>query len=99
LAGSSGSGPGGNFSMTAGDSADGRGGDVNMAPGSGVSGNGRVFVSGGDGFVFPSLINSQVSALTGLTPGQTVFCSDCTANDASTGVLQIWNGSTWKNCW
>lgn len=99
VAGSSGSGPGGNFGMTAGNSADGRGGDVNMTPGSGVSGNGRVFVSGGDGFVFPSLTNSQVSALTGLTPGQTVFCSDCTATDASTGVLQIWNGSKWKNCW
>jgi hypothetical protein len=31
--------------------------------------------------------------------GLTVFCSNCTANDSSTGVYQTWNGSTWKNWW
>jgi len=31
--------------------------------------------------------------------GLTVFCSNCTATDSSTGVYQTWNGSTWKNWW
>jgi len=31
--------------------------------------------------------------------GWTIFCTDCTANDSSTGVVQTYNGSTWKNHW
>ena len=31
--------------------------------------------------------------------GWTIFCSDCTATDGSTGVIQTYNGSTWKNHW
>jgi len=31
--------------------------------------------------------------------GMTRFCTDCTATDGSTGVMQVYNGSTWKNCW
>lgn len=31
--------------------------------------------------------------------GMTRFCTDCTANDASTGVVETYNGSTWKNAW
>lgn len=36
-----------------------------------------------------------------LTPatGWTIYCTDCTANDSSTGVVQTYNGSTWKNHW
>lgn len=39
-----------------------------------------------------------ISTLTG-TAGLTVYCSDCTATDASTGVTQTYNGTTWKNYW
>jgi hypothetical protein len=31
--------------------------------------------------------------------GSTIYCTDCTATDASTGVMQTWNGSAWKNNW
>ncbi len=31
--------------------------------------------------------------------GMIRFCTDCTANDASTGVMQTYNGTTWKNNW
>lgn len=32
-------------------------------------------------------------------PGATIYCADCTATDASTGVIQVYNGSAWKNSW
>ncbi|MBK9329044.1 MAG: hypothetical protein IPM95_06965 [Sphingobacteriales bacterium] len=28
-----------------------------------------------------------------------IICTNCTATDGSTGVLQIWNGTTWKNAY
>lgn len=31
--------------------------------------------------------------------GLTVFCTDCTATDGSTGVSQTYQGSSWKNWW
>ena len=31
--------------------------------------------------------------------GWTIFCTNCTANDSSTGVVQTYNGSAWKNHW
>ena len=31
--------------------------------------------------------------------GWTIYCTDATANDSSTGVVQTYNGSTWKNHW
>jgi hypothetical protein len=34
-----------------------------------------------------------------LYTGYTIFCTDCTATDASTGVVQTYNGSAWKNNW
>lgn len=45
--------------------------------------------------------NLDTSARNALTPsaGWTIFCTDCTANDSSTGVVQTYNGSTWKNHW
>jgi hypothetical protein len=34
-----------------------------------------------------------------LVAGMTYYCTNCTATDSSTGVLQVWNGSSWKNAW
>lgn len=34
-----------------------------------------------------------------LTPGLTAYITDATATDGSTGVMQTWNGSAWKNNW
>lgn len=54
-----------------------------------------ITLSGGGGsgaVVFP--VMTQV-----LTEGMTYYCTDCTATDSSTGVLQVWNGSSWKNAW
>ena len=31
--------------------------------------------------------------------GHTIYCTNCTATDGSTGVKQTWNGSEWKNHW
>ncbi len=31
--------------------------------------------------------------------GTTIFCSDCTATNSTTGVLQTYNGTTWQNHW
>jgi len=31
--------------------------------------------------------------------GVNVFCTDCAATDGSTGVMQTWNGTVWKNHW
>lgn len=45
------------------------------------------------------MTTTQRNALTGLVSGAEIYCSDCTATDASTGVKQVYNGSTWKNCW
>jgi hypothetical protein len=43
--------------------------------------------------------SAQITAMTGMTAGDEVFCSDCTANDASTGVGEMYNGSVWKKLW
>lgn len=44
----------------------------------------------------PRMTQTQRDALTPTT-GDTLFCTDCTANDASTGVIQTYNGTAWKN--
>jgi len=31
--------------------------------------------------------------------GYVIYNTDATATDGSTGVMQVWNGSTWKNAW
>lgn len=53
------------------------------------------------GALLPVLTTAQRAAINGGTPatGLLIFCSDCTANDGSTGVQQTYNGSTWKNHW
>jgi hypothetical protein len=34
-----------------------------------------------------------------LETGYVIFCTDCEADDSSIGVMQVWNGTTWKNAW
>lgn len=48
----------------------------------------------GSGFVF-----TLTTSLTTTVTGAQVYCTNCTATDASTGVLQVYNGTTWKNAW
>lgn len=48
---------------------------------------------GGSGAILKAVV-TQV-----LTTGATIFCTDCTATDSSTGVMQTWNGTAWKNNW
>lgn len=51
------------------------------------------------GFLPPRMTQAQRDAISTPAAGLTIFCTDCTANDASTGVLQTFNGTTWKNHW
>lgn len=47
----------------------------------------------------PNMTIAQRDAIGGVSAGDTIFCTDCTANDSSTGVTQTFNGTTWKNLW
>lgn len=52
------------------------------------------------GFLYPPrMTQSQRNAVASPAAGATVYCTDCTATDASTGVMQTYNGSGWKNNW
>jgi hypothetical protein len=42
---------------------------------------------------------SERDAISSPATGYIIFCTDATANDSSTGVMQVWNGSAWKNAW
>lgn len=99
LAGASSSGPGGQFNIVAGGGST-TGGNVVITPGAGPTDAdaGKVIIATCAGVVFPSLTSAQLSSLVP-EAGQTVFCTDATANDSSTGVLKTYNGSTWKNHW
>lgn len=46
----------------------------------------------------PQYTTTQRDALSP-SAGWTIYCTDATANDTSTGVMQTYNGSTWKNHW
>ena len=100
LSGGAGGARGGGFELSAGNSSGGDGGDVNITAGYGAtpSQNGRVTFFG-NGVKIPSATTSEISSFSVVEAGQMIFCTDCTANDATTGVMQVYNGSTWKNCW
>lgn len=51
------------------------------------------------GLLPPRMTTSQRNAISSPATGLTLYCTDCTASDASTGVEQTYNGSTWKNKW
>jgi len=45
------------------------------------------------------LTSAQRNAISSPATGLFIYCTDCTAIDGSTGVMQTWNGSTWKSHW
>lgn len=47
----------------------------------------------------PVMTLMQRDAVSAKKAGHTLFCTDCIANDATTGVTQTWNGTEWKNYW
>jgi hypothetical protein len=47
----------------------------------------------------PVMTSLQKIKIANPSAGQTVYCSDCLANDGSTGVTQTYNGKQWKNHW
>jgi len=77
-----------------------QGGDILLIGGTGTAAQykGRVRVLA-NGLVFPNLTTTQRDALTSVAAGTTIYCSNATANDSSTGVIQTYNGTTWKNHW
>ena len=96
-------GPGGNTSFS------GSNGDIAVSATNILfSGNGNVeFSNANGGFSFNSITGSLVlprltsTERNAISPsaGWTIYCTDCTANDSSTGVTQTYNGSAWKNHW
>lgn len=53
----------------------------------------------GLGAIMANMDISTRNAMASPQIGQTIFCTDATATDSSTGVMQVYNGSVWKNCW
>jgi hypothetical protein len=51
------------------------------------------------GLLPPRMTNTQKNNIVSPATGLTIYCTDCTATDASTGVMQTYNGTTWKNYW
>jgi len=89
---------GGAVALNGGKSNDGPGGDVTILGGAGTTEAGRIiFDSWGVEFVGIDMATRDL--ITSPNPGTTIFCTDATATDRSTGVMQVYNGSTWKNAW
>jgi len=42
---------------------------------------------------------SERDAISSPATGYILFCTDAIADDSSTGVMQVYNGSVWKNAW
>lgn len=51
------------------------------------------------GFGVPLWNNADKTNIKKLKIGLTLYCKDCIANDGSIGVMQTYNGATWKNNW
>lgn len=51
------------------------------------------------GFLPPRMTEAQKAAIVAPVAGLTVYVTDGIAVDASTGVVQTYNGSTWKKHW
>jgi len=51
------------------------------------------------GFLPPRMTTAQRDAIASPATGLTLYCTDCTATDASKGVMQTYNGAAWKNNW
>lgn len=69
--------------------------DITITNGGSYFSTPSITISGGGGSGATATANMTQS----LTPGLTIYCTDCTATDSSTGVEQTWNGTTWKNKW
>lgn len=74
------------------------------AIGSGVNSDPNIraqldIVSTTKGALLPRMTTAQRNAIPSPPTGLELFCTDCTATDASTGVKQCYNGSAWKNYW
>jgi hypothetical protein len=53
------------------------------------------------GFLPPRMTTAQRNAIASPAAWLTIICTDCTATDGSTGVMQVYNLglTTWKNAW
>jgi len=51
------------------------------------------------GFGLPLWNDADKIKIKDLKIGLTLYCKDCIANDKSIGVMQTYNGTTWKNNW
>ena len=51
------------------------------------------------GFLPPRMTDAEKAAIVSPVAGLTVYVTDGTAGDASTGVMETYNGATWKKHW